>query len=110
MAEPILEVREVTKLFGSVIALSGVSLQVSGEVTCLLGDNGAASRLIKISAVHRPTEELYFQGERVTFGCPATRSPAASPGVPGPVADPADVHLAELFRGRAGTQGGPCAL
>jgi len=39
MAEPILEVRDVTKMFGSIIALSEVSCRVyPGEVTCLLGD------------------------------------------------------------------------
>ena len=74
MAEPILEVRNVTKMFGSVIALSGVSAQVyPGEVTCLLGDNGAGkSTLIKIlCGVHQPTEgEYLFEGRRVTFNSP----------------------------------------
>ncbi|RME45735.1 MAG: ATP-binding cassette domain-containing protein, partial [Caldilineae bacterium] len=68
--QPILEVRNVTKMFGSVIALSNVSAKVyPGEVTCLLGDNGAGkSTLIKIlSGVHQPTEgEYYFEGERVS--------------------------------------------
>ena len=36
---PLIEVRDIVKHFGSVIALSGVSLKVSaGEVLCLLGD------------------------------------------------------------------------
>jgi simple sugar transport system ATP-binding protein len=74
MAEPILEVRNITKMFGSVIALSNVSAEVAtGEVTCLLGDNGAGkSTLIKIlSGVHQPTEgEYFFEGERVTFSSP----------------------------------------
>jgi len=74
MKEPILEVRNVTKMFGSVIALSDVSARVyPGEVTCLLGDNGAGkSTLIKIlSGVHQPTEGDYiFEGERVTFNSP----------------------------------------
>ncbi len=72
--QPILEVRNVTKMFGSVIALSNVSAKVyPGEVTCLLGDNGAGkSTLIKIlSGVHQPTEgEYYFEGERVSFSSP----------------------------------------
>jgi simple sugar transport system ATP-binding protein len=72
--EPILEVRNVTKMFGSVIALSDVSAQVyPGEVTCLLGDNGAGkSTLIKIlCGVHQPTEGTYFfEGQRVSFNCP----------------------------------------
>ena len=74
MAEPILEVRNVTKMFGSVIALSEVSAKVyPGEVTCLLGDNGAGkSTLIKIlSGVHQPTEgEYYFEGQPVVFNSP----------------------------------------
>ncbi len=74
MAEPILEVRNISKLFGSVIALGGVSVRFyPGEVTCLLGDNGAGkSTLVKIlSGVHRPTEGEYtFQGEPVVFHSP----------------------------------------
>ncbi len=74
MADPILEVRNITKLFGSVIALSNVSARVyPGEVTCLLGDNGAGkSTLIKIlSGVFRPTEgAYYFQGKPVVFRSP----------------------------------------
>jgi simple sugar transport system ATP-binding protein len=74
MADPILEVRNVTKMFGSVIALSDVSARVyAGEVTCLLGDNGAGkSTLIKIlSGVHQPTHGDYlFEGEKVTFSSP----------------------------------------
>jgi simple sugar transport system ATP-binding protein len=74
MAEPILEVRNITKLFGSVIALSHVSALVNpGEVTCLLGDNGAGkSTLIKIlSGVFHPTEgEYYFEGKRASFQSP----------------------------------------
>ncbi|HEY65007.1 MAG TPA: sugar ABC transporter ATP-binding protein [Caldilineae bacterium] len=74
MAEPILEVRHVTKLFGSVIALSDVSAKFyPGEVTCLLGDNGAGkSTLIKIlCGVHQPTEgEYLFEGKPVRFNSP----------------------------------------
>lgn len=70
----LLEARNVGKLFGSVVALSGVSLQVRvGEVHCLLGDNGAGkSTLIKIlSGVHRPTEgDLLVNGNPVTFNNP----------------------------------------
>ncbi|NOX61900.1 MAG: sugar ABC transporter ATP-binding protein [Chloroflexi bacterium] len=73
-AEPILEVQHITKLFGSVIALSDVSAKVyAGEVTCLLGDNGAGkSTLIKIlSGVHQQTEgDYYFEGEKVKFNSP----------------------------------------
>ena len=71
---PLLEARDVVKRFGSVIALSGVSLKVqAGEVHCLLGDNGAGkSTLIKtLSGVHRPTQgQLLVKGEPVDFDSP----------------------------------------
>jgi len=74
MAESLLEVRNVTKMFGSVIALSDVSAQVyAGEVTCLLGDNGAGkSTLIKVlCGVHRPTEgEYIFEGKKIVLSSP----------------------------------------
>ena len=52
---PLLEVRGVSKYFGNVIALKDISVAVNaGEVTCVLGDNGAGkSSFIKIlSGVH----------------------------------------------------------
>ena len=70
-----IELRHVTKRFGSVIALSDVSIAVNpGEVHCLLGDNGAGkSTLIKIlSGVHRPTEgEILVGGQPVDLPQPA---------------------------------------
>ncbi|SDB23118.1 ATP-binding cassette domain-containing protein [Bauldia litoralis] len=74
MTAPAMELRKVTKRFGSVIALRDVDIQVQpGEVHCLLGDNGAGkSTLIKIlSGVHRPTEgEILIDGRPVTFRNP----------------------------------------
>ncbi len=74
MGEPLLEVRNITKLFGSVIALNHVSAVVNaGEVTCLLGDNGAGkSTLIKIlSGVFQPTEgEYLFEGKPIKLNSP----------------------------------------
>ena len=44
-----IELKSISKYFGSVIALKEISISVnSGEVLCLLGDNGAGkSTLIK---------------------------------------------------------------
>jgi simple sugar transport system ATP-binding protein len=71
---PILEVRDVCRYFGSVIALKDVSMTVyPGEVMCLLGDNGAGkSTLIKIlSGVHQPSEGEYLvDGTPVHFSSP----------------------------------------
>lgn len=72
--QPILEVRHLSKFFGSVIALSNVSMDLfRGEVHCLLGDNGAGkSTLIKtLSGVHKPSEGEYLvEGRTVDFNSP----------------------------------------
>ncbi|GAA1549417.1 ATP-binding cassette domain-containing protein [Actinomadura kijaniata] len=71
---PLVELDGVGKHYGNIIALHGVSLDVSaGEVTCVLGDNGAGkSTLIKIiSGLHRHDEGvLRVQGEEVSFASP----------------------------------------
>ena len=71
---PLIELRNASKFFGSVIALNDVSLAVRrGEVLCLLGDNGAGkSTLIKIlSGVHVPSRgELLVDGEPMHFSSP----------------------------------------
>ena len=71
---PLIDVENVSKYFGSVIALKDVSMTVNaGEVLCLLGDNGAGkSTLIKtLSGVHQPTEgEIRLEGKKVQFESP----------------------------------------
>ena len=73
-APPIVELRDIVKRFGSVIALNGVTMKVhAGEVMCLLGDNGAGkSTLIKtLSGVHQPTEgQILIDGEPVAMDSP----------------------------------------
>jgi simple sugar transport system ATP-binding protein len=75
MAQHIIELRNITKSFGSVYALGGVSLHVDpGEVVGLIGDNGAGkSTLIKILAgVIKPTSgEIVVNGEIVHNWNPA---------------------------------------
>lgn len=74
MSTPLVEMRDIEKHFGSVIALSGVSVTVNaGEVHCLLGDNGAGkSTFIKTMAgVHKPTSgQMFIDGEPVHFSGP----------------------------------------
>ena len=74
MSEPLLSVRGVTKIFGGLVAVDNVSLDVArGEVVGLLGDNGAGkSTLIKcVSGVYQPEEgEILFDGRRIEFATP----------------------------------------
>lgn len=71
---PIVEMKDIEKHFGPVIALNGVSFDVRpGECHCLLGDNGAGkSTFIKtMSGVHKPTRgEILFEGKRMDFASP----------------------------------------
>ncbi len=71
---PLLEARNISKYFGAVVALEGVSLTVrAGEINCLLGDNGAGkSTLIKtLSGVHPPDDgTLAVDGQPVRFNSP----------------------------------------
>jgi simple sugar transport system ATP-binding protein len=73
-AEPLVKLIDAGKNYGSIIALSDVSLEVSsGEVTCVLGDNGAGkSTLIKIIAgLHQPSVGTYeVEGTPVHFSSP----------------------------------------
>jgi simple sugar transport system ATP-binding protein len=62
----------ITKTFGTVTALNGVSMQVArGETLGILGDNGAGkSTLIKIlTGFHQPdTGQVYIDGKPVGLG------------------------------------------
>ncbi len=96
---PLLEVCNVTKMFGSVISLSGISTTVrAGEVTCVLGDNGAGkSTLIKIlSGVHRPDQgQLLLAGSPTEFDSPRD---ALAAGIATVYQDLAMVSLMAIWR------------
>lgn len=74
MSQPLMELRDVDKFFGSTKALKHVSMQVEpGKILCLLGDNGAGkSTLIKVlSGYHQPTSgTLMFEGRPTIFASP----------------------------------------
>jgi simple sugar transport system ATP-binding protein len=78
MAEPILELRNVSKSFGPIDVLHDISLKVkAGEVLCLLGDNGAGkSTLIKILAGVYTTSsgEILMDGTSTSFKNPRDAS------------------------------------
>ena len=72
---PPLALVDVTKSFGSVRALRGLSLELrSGEIHTLVGENGAGkSTLVKtIAGVHRPDGgQVLVDGEPTAFSAPA---------------------------------------
>ncbi|MFT6290642.1 MAG: simple sugar transport system ATP-binding protein [Candidatus Aldehydirespiratoraceae bacterium] len=72
--QPLLQLENISKYYGSITALEGVSTSVAaGEVTCVLGDNGAGkSTFIKILAgVHQQTKgTIRLAGEEVMFDSP----------------------------------------
>jgi D-xylose transport system ATP-binding protein len=71
---PLLELRGISKSFGSVQALTEVDFEVyPGEVMALVGDNGAGkSTLIKCVAGIHPMDEgqIFFDGEPVSIHGP----------------------------------------
>jgi|JI10StandDraft_1071094.scaffolds.fasta_scaffold69202_2 simple sugar transport system ATP-binding protein len=110
MTSPLIELQNVSKFYGTVIALKDVSIAVNaGEVLCLLGDNGAGkSTLIKtLSGVHRPTEgRILIEGEEVVLNSPRE---ALDRGIATVYQDLATVPLMSVgrnfFMGREPTRG-----
>ncbi len=98
-AAPLLEVRNVSKYFGNVVAIKDISLQVrANEVVCVLGDNGAGkSTFIKIlSGVHRHDEgQLLVEGEDTHFSSPRD---AKDRGIATVFQDLATVPLMSIWR------------
>ncbi len=70
MSEPILEMRNITKTFPGVRALSDVSFRVArGEIHCLVGENGAGkSTLMKVLSGVYPHGS--YEGEILLSGTP----------------------------------------
>jgi simple sugar transport system ATP-binding protein len=70
----LLEVERISKYYGNIVALKDVSAHVNaGEVTCILGDNGAGkSTFIKIlSGVHHQDDgRVLIDGDEVSFASP----------------------------------------
>ena len=73
-AQPVVELRDVTKQFGAVQALRGVHLALyPGEVHALVGENGAGkSTLVKmLGGIHQPdTGAILINGQETTLGSP----------------------------------------
>ena len=70
----VIEMRNITKRFGSLVANDNVTLQVKkGEIHALLGENGAGKSTLMNSlfGIYHPDEgEIYKNGKRVTINNP----------------------------------------
>jgi simple sugar transport system ATP-binding protein len=97
--EALVEMSDVGKAFGPIVALEGINLTVrAGEVACVLGDNGAGkSTLIKIiSGLHPHTSgTLKVDGQDVKFGSPRD---SLDHGIATVYQDLAVVGLMEVWR------------
>jgi simple sugar transport system ATP-binding protein len=94
-----LELVNVGKQFGSVIALTDVTLEVQpATVTCVLGDNGAGkSTLIKtLAGVHKPSSgKFLMEGKPVDFSSPRD---AMANGIATVYQDLATIPLMSVWR------------
>ena len=74
MKEPILEMRGITKTFGSVTANKDVDLTLyPGEIHALLGENGAGkSTLMNIlNGIYKPNGgQILYKGKKVSIRSP----------------------------------------
>jgi simple sugar transport system ATP-binding protein len=95
----LLEVERISKYYGNVVALKDISAHVNaGEVTCILGDNGAGkSTFIKIlSGVHQQDEgRVLVEGDEVSFSSPRE---ARARGIATVYQDLAMVPLMSIWR------------
>jgi simple sugar transport system ATP-binding protein len=95
----LLEADHISKYYGNIVALKDITAHVdAGEVTCILGDNGAGkSSFIKIlSGVHQADEgRLLVDGEEVSFGSPRD---ARAKGIATVYQDLAMVPLMSIWR------------
>jgi simple sugar transport system ATP-binding protein len=96
---PLIEVKDLGKRYGSIIALADVSTAVrAGQVTCVLGDNGAGkSTFIKILAGAHPHSDgkMFVNGEDTAFSSPRE---ALSAGIATVYQDLAVVPLMPVWR------------
>ncbi len=109
--EPVLRVRNVSKRFGAVTALDGVSIDFHiGETVGVVGDNGAGkSTLLKVmTGVHRPDGgSLEVEGKEVTFDAPGVARANGIEAVYQDLALVDDMNVAEnMFLGREIRAGG----
>ena len=108
--EPILQVKNISKVFPGVKALTDVSADFyPGEVHTLVGENGAGkSTLIKIiSGVYTPTEgKVYLEGKEMNFTSPGQAIDAGIAVIHQELSIAKDLTVAEnIYMGREPKKG-----
>lgn len=109
--EPILQVKNISKVFPGVKALTNVSADFyPGEVHTLVGENGAGkSTLIKIiSGVYTPTEgQVFLEGKEMKFTSPGQAIDAGIAVIHQELSIAKDLTVAEnIYLGREPKKGG----
>lgn len=109
--EPILQVKNICKVFPGVKALTDVSADFyPGEVHTLVGENGAGkSTLIKIiSGVYTPTEgQVFLEGKEMKFTSPGQAIDAGIAVIHQELSIAKDLTVAEnIYLGREPKKGG----
>ncbi|GAB7049766.1 sugar ABC transporter ATP-binding protein [Catenuloplanes indicus] len=110
-APPALELRDITKSFGPVRALNGVTLRLpAGRVHCLAGENGAGkSTLIRVltGALPRDSGDFEIDGRPVPAATPAALRQAGVQAVYQELSLLPQLSVAEnLYMGRLPSRGG----
>ena len=69
-----IELKNIRKTFGPVVANDGINLQINrGEILCLLGENGSGKTTLMnmLSGIYQPDDgQIYKDGETVTIRSP----------------------------------------
>jgi ABC-type sugar transport system ATPase subunit len=110
--QPVVEVRGLSKRYGSIHALRDVDFKIyPNEVVGLVGDNGAGkSTLVNmIAGALKPTSgEIFVDGQRVTFDSPTDARDAGIETVYQDLALAPDLSIwANMFLGRERVVSGP---